>query len=207
MRRLDSEFGVNESEEEKNVIVSPKSSMISSRLAEPETADHWANKMIDFHTRYSDLVDMAAEKTELARSAAAHGVRVGSAPTPKGGLKRLDESELVSGQRRLKECTEALSSADWGRHLNGFMDSLSEFLIAAASQNSFGSISSQVAMALANSVPVMTNVEDLAGADEKAANAIARVAQENETKFHQESLLAQIRLIQLRKNEKIYALA
>ena len=34
-----------------------------------------------------------------------------------------------------------------------------------------------------------------------------RVAQENETKFQQESLLAQIRLIQLRKNEKIYALA
>ena len=107
----------------------------------------------------------------------------------------------------MKECTEALSSADWGRHLNSFMDALSEFLIAAASQNSFGSISSQVAMALANSVPVMTNVEDLAGAEEKAANRLKRVAQENETKFHQEGLLAQIRLIELRRNEKIYAMA
>ena len=58
MQRLDSEFGVNESEEEKNVIVSPKSSMISSRLAEPETADHWANRMIEFHTRYGHMVDM-----------------------------------------------------------------------------------------------------------------------------------------------------
>ena len=170
MQHLDSEFGVNESEEEKNVIVSPKSSMISSRLAEPETADHWANRMIEFHTRYGHMVDMAAEKTELARSAAANGVRLGNAPTPKGGLKRLDESDLVAGQRRLKECTEALSTADWGRHLNSFMDALSEFLMATASQNSFGSISSQVATALANSVPVMTNMEDLAGAEEKAAN-------------------------------------
>ena len=207
MRRIDSEFGVNESEEEKNVIVSPKSSMISSRLAEPETADLWANRMIDFHTKYGALVDMAAEKADLARSAAAHGVRIGTAPTPKGGVRRPSEAELAAGQRRLKECTEALSRADWGRHLNGFMDALSEFLIASASQNSFGSISSQVAMALANSVPVMTNIEDLAGAEEKAANELLRVAQENETKFHQESLLSQIRVIQLRKNEKIYSMA
>ena len=99
MRRVDSEFGVNESEEEKNVIVSPKSSMISSRLAEPETADHWANKMIDFHMRYSDLVDMAAEKAELARSAAAHGVRGQAAATP-GVAGAAGLAQAAPGSRR-----------------------------------------------------------------------------------------------------------
>lgn len=39
VKKVDSEFGVNEDEEEKQVIVSPKSSMISSRVAEPDTAD------------------------------------------------------------------------------------------------------------------------------------------------------------------------
>ncbi len=52
IKRLDSEFGLDENEEEKSVIVSPKSSMISSRLAEPETADAWATKMIEFSSRF-----------------------------------------------------------------------------------------------------------------------------------------------------------
>ena len=43
IRREDSELGLVGPEEEKLAIVSPKSSMISSRMAEPETADLWAN--------------------------------------------------------------------------------------------------------------------------------------------------------------------
>jgi len=31
-----------------DVILSPKSSMISSRIAKPEVIDNWANKMIIF---------------------------------------------------------------------------------------------------------------------------------------------------------------
>ena len=50
------------------------------------------------------------------------------------------------------------------------MANISEFLIATASQNNFGSISSQIAMALANSIPVMTNVEDFAGVEDKKLN-------------------------------------
>lgn len=52
LNRLDSEFGLVEREEDKNVIVSPKSLMISSRLAEPETADIWSSTMLDFVSVY-----------------------------------------------------------------------------------------------------------------------------------------------------------
>ena len=51
------------------------------------------------------------------------------------------------------------------------MGSMSEFMIAAASQNNFGSVCAQIAMALANSIPVMTNTEDFASAEDKEINA------------------------------------
>lgn len=54
--KADSEFGINENEEEKQVIVSPKSSLISSRVAEPETADLWASKMIEFSSNFAEQI-------------------------------------------------------------------------------------------------------------------------------------------------------
>lgn len=66
LKRLDSEFGMNETEEDKMVIVSPKSSMISSRVAEPETADVWANQMIEFSEKFERLISIAIDKTHLA---------------------------------------------------------------------------------------------------------------------------------------------
>ena len=59
VKKADSEFGVNEDEEEKQVIVSPKSSMISSRVAEPDTADQWAQKMIEFNHNYAEHIQNA----------------------------------------------------------------------------------------------------------------------------------------------------
>ena len=63
-----------------------------------------------------------------------------------------------------------LQDPAWISGLNEHMAITSEFLIATASQNNFGSVSSQVAMALANSIPVMTNVEDFANAEERKVN-------------------------------------
>ncbi len=54
LEKVDSEFGLNEREADKNVLVSPKSLMISSRLAEPETADIWSSTMVDFVNVYKD---------------------------------------------------------------------------------------------------------------------------------------------------------
>lgn len=65
IKRLDSEFGINETEEDKMVIVSPKSSMISSRLAEPETADVWANQMIHFSEKFKRLITIAIDKNNM----------------------------------------------------------------------------------------------------------------------------------------------
>ena len=70
----------------------------------------------------------------------------------------------------MTELQGQLSDSEWTNNLNDFMGALSEFLIAAASANNFGSICAQIAMALANSVPVRTNVEDFASANDKAKN-------------------------------------
>ena len=51
--------------EEVKVIVSPKSSMISSRLAEPETAETMTSKLIDFWNKNENNIAMAQEKTDL----------------------------------------------------------------------------------------------------------------------------------------------
>ena len=56
VRPIDSEFGLDDEEEAKNVLVSPKSSLISSRLASPETADAWASCMIKFATLNEHLI-------------------------------------------------------------------------------------------------------------------------------------------------------
>ena len=56
---------MNEREEDKSVVISPKSLMISSRLAEPETADTWSSTMVDFVNIYKDQIKLAVEKTEL----------------------------------------------------------------------------------------------------------------------------------------------
>lgn len=47
------------------VIVSPKSSMISSRLAEPETAEIMTFKIIEFWKKSDNEIKMAIEKSEL----------------------------------------------------------------------------------------------------------------------------------------------
>ena len=57
VNKLDSEFGLNEHEEQKQVLVSPKSSMLSARVNEPETADEWARKMIEFSTTYASYIE------------------------------------------------------------------------------------------------------------------------------------------------------
>ena len=51
--------------EEVKVIVSPKSSMISSRLAEPETAETMTSKLVDFWNKNENNISMAREKTDL----------------------------------------------------------------------------------------------------------------------------------------------
>ena len=66
---------------------------------------------------------------------------------------------------KIKQLRQVLSSPDWITNLNDYMSSVSEFLIATASQNNFGSVSSQIAMGIANSIPVMTSVEDFSSAD------------------------------------------
>ena len=67
---MDSEFGMNEAEEEKSVIVSPKSSMISSRMAEPETADSWSAQIIEFSKKYEKLIKIAVDKYALTQKIA-----------------------------------------------------------------------------------------------------------------------------------------
>ena len=47
------------------VIVSPKSSMISSRLAEPETAEIMAYRLMEFWSKHSHEVPSAVERAEL----------------------------------------------------------------------------------------------------------------------------------------------
>ena len=47
------------------VIVSPKSSMISSRLAEPETADIMAHRIMEFWINHEHDVEYAIERAEL----------------------------------------------------------------------------------------------------------------------------------------------
>ena len=71
----------------------------------------------------------------------------------------------------MQDYTTQLSNPEWTSGLNEFMGSMSEFMIAAASQNNFGSVCAQIAMALANSIPVMTNMEDFASAEDKEINA------------------------------------
>ena len=70
VKRMDSEFGMNEAEEEKSVIVSPKSSMISSRMAEPETADSWSTQIIEFSKKYEKLMKIAVDKYALTQKIA-----------------------------------------------------------------------------------------------------------------------------------------
>lgn len=50
--------------------MSPKSSLLSSRLAEPETADYWVTKLVEFSNNSKDLVHMAIEKTDLVKKMA-----------------------------------------------------------------------------------------------------------------------------------------
>ena len=76
----------------------------------------------------------------------------------------------ASDDQKQKKIIQSLSSPDWISGLNEYMCSVSEFLIATASQNNFGSVSSQIAMAIANSIPMSSTVEDFASAEEKKAN-------------------------------------
>ena len=50
------------------------------------------------------------------------------------------------------------------------MSAMSEFLVATASQNNFGALSSQTLIAISSSIPIMTYMEDFSGAEEKAKN-------------------------------------
>ena len=50
------------------------------------------------------------------------------------------------------------------------MDNVNEFLCATASRNNFGSISSQIAVALANSIPLTVISDDFAGSEERKYN-------------------------------------
>lgn len=86
------------------------------------------------------------------------------------------------------------------------MGYLSEFFIATASQNNFGSISSQIAMAIANSIPVLTSTEDFSGAEEKAANQQQMIREAIENKQNQEHLLSQISIVRLNQHQSIYSL-
>ena len=45
--------------------MSPKSSLLSSRLAEPETADYWATKLVDTSNNKRELIKLAIEKNDL----------------------------------------------------------------------------------------------------------------------------------------------
>ena len=67
LSKVDSEFGPIETEEEKKAVISPKSSMISSRLAEPETADTWSLKLVEFCNHNKDKVAISVEKLNLVR--------------------------------------------------------------------------------------------------------------------------------------------
>ena len=50
LSRQDSEFGRTAiDEDESEVLLSPKSSVVSSRMAKPEVTEVWQNKLIHFH--------------------------------------------------------------------------------------------------------------------------------------------------------------
>ena len=75
------------------------------------------------------------------------------------------EATNEANEAYIKRLRQKLSAPDWITNLNDYMSCVSEFLIATASQNNFGSVCSQIAMGIANSIPVMTSVEDFASAE------------------------------------------
>ena len=66
---------------------------------------------------------------------------------------------------KLSSINSQLISTWWINDLNEFMEHLSEFLCATASINNFGSVSSQIAVALANSIQTIPKIDELSNCD------------------------------------------
>ena len=59
---------------------------------------------------------------------------------------------------------------------------MSEFLLAAAAYNNHSSVSSQIAMSVANAIPINTEVEDFASKEEKEQRAGKKLSKQSQKK-------------------------
>ena len=84
------------------------------------------------------------------------------------------KSDRQLTENRLASLNNMLSKSDWQQDLNDFMTALSEFLCATASQNNFGSICSQICVALANSIQISEKQEDFSHSDDMSSAESAK---------------------------------